>query len=429
MLNWAFRGIFLVVIVAALFTYVSKEASRHESRLSGQGKSQQTYPVTATVDGNGIADTNEDRRSVYRPIVSSNSDRNADPDKGFNALVFTGLSMAILVFLLDVFTPKKKLGALAGVFFGLLVGLFLSSALADVVNMINESWGMGLASDVVVAIRTMMSICICYLTISIIMRTKDDVRFVIPYVEFAKQTKGMRPLVLDTSAIVDGRISDLCQSKLFDAAVLVPRFVLNELQLIADSADKLKRQRGRRGLDILNKMQSDPVMDVEIDDSVIAEVEELRGVDQKIVSFAKINNGRVVTTDYNLSKVAQVRGVDVLNINDLASMLKLVALPGEPMKIKIIKPGEESDQGIGYLEDGTMVVVEGARNKIGRDISISVTSSLQTSAGKMIFGKFEGFVDSGPVPPRQSPPNRRRSNSNRRPTRDHNPPSTPSDQD
>jgi uncharacterized protein YacL len=137
----------------------------------------------------------------------------------------------------------------------------------------------------------------------------------------------------------------------------------------------------------------------------------------------------VVTTDYNLSKVAQVRGVDVLNINDLASMLKLVALPGEPMRIKIIKPGEESDQGIGYLEDGTMVVVEGARNKIGRDISISVTSSLQTSAGKMIFGKFEGFVDSGPMPPRQSPPNRRRSNSNRRPTRDHNPPSTPSDLD
>ncbi len=423
MLNWAFRGVFLVVIVAALFTYVSKEASRHAFRLSELEKGQQTVPTTDTADTNGVADTNDEKRSLYRPISASDNDRNADPDKGFNALVFTGLSMAILVFLLDVFTPKKKLGALAGVFFGLLVGLFLSSALADVVNMINESWGMGLTSDVVVAIRTMMAICICYLTISIIMRTKDDVRFVIPYVEFSKQTKGMRPLVLDTSAIVDGRISDLCKSKLFDAAVLVPRFVLNELQLIADSADKLKRQRGRRGLDILNQMQSDPVMDVEIDDSVIAEVEELRGVDQKIVSFAKINNGRVVTTDYNLSKVAQVRGVDVLNINDLASMLKLVALPGEPMRIKIIKPGEESDQGIGYLEDGTMVVVEGARNKIGRDISISVTSSLQTSAGKMIFGKFEGFVDSRPAPPRQSPPNRRRSNSHRRSARDHNRPS------
>lgn len=373
MLNWAFRGIFLVIIVAVLFTFLNN-------------------PDNVELSGTPV--------------------------------IIGGLSMAILAFILDVFTPKNKLGALAGVFFGLLVGLLLSGALANVVNMINDSWGLGLMPGVVSAIRTMMGICICYLTISVVMRTKDDVRFVIPYVEFAKQTKGMRPLVLDTSAIVDGRISDLCQSGLFDSTVLVPRFVLNELQLIADSADKLKRQRGRRGLDILNKMQSDPGMDVDIDDSVIAEVEELRGVDQKIVSFAKINNGRVVTTDYNLSKVAQVRGVDVLNVNDLASMLKVVALPGEPMKIKVIKPGEESDQGIGYLDDGTMVVVEGARNKIGRDININVTSSLQTSAGKMIFGKFEGFAETRTPSPRQSPPNRRRPH-NRRPQRDRN---TPNDQ-
>jgi uncharacterized protein YacL len=377
MLNWVFRGVFLVIVVAILFTYLNN-------------------PDNVGSDGSS--------------------------DRGINALFIGGLGMAMLVFLLDVFTPKNKLGALAGVFFGLLVGMLLSGALVNVVNMVNESWGLGLSPGVVASIRAMMVICICYLTISVVMRTKDDVRFVIPYVEFAKQTKGMRPLVLDTSAIVDGRIADLCQSKLFDAAVLVPRFVLNELQLIADSADKLKRQRGRRGLDILNKMQSNPGMDVEIDDSVIAEVEELRGVDQKIVSFAKINNGRVVTTDYNLSKVAQVRGVDVLNINDLASMLKVVALPGEPMTIKIIKPGEESDQGIGYLEDGTMVVVEGARNKIGRDISIGVTSSLQTSAGKMIFGKFEGFAEMRPPQARPVNPTRRRPH-NRRPPRDGNTPS------
>jgi uncharacterized protein YacL len=224
------------------------------------------------------------------------------------------------------------------------------------------------------------------------MRTKDDVRFVIPYVEFAKQTKGARPLVVDTSAIIDGRIVDLCQSKLFDAPLIVPRFVLNELQLIADSADKLKRNRGRRGLDILNKMQSDPVIDIEIDDTVLEEVEEAKGVDQKLLLFSKACNGRLATTDYNLSKVARVREVDVVNINDLANSLKVVALPGETMEIKIIKPGEEAEQGIGYLDDGTMVVVEGARNKIGRELIISVTSSLQTSAGKMIFGKFEGFV-------------------------------------
>jgi uncharacterized protein YacL len=300
--------------------------------------------------------------------------------------------MAAFVFLLDVLTPKKKFSALAGVFFGLLVGILVSWALAFVVDMMIGTFSVNVTQAGVMAIKWILGICICYLTISIVMRTKDDVRFVIPYVEFAKQTKGARPLVVDTSAIIDGRIVDLCQSKLFDAPLIVPRFVLNELQLIADSADKLKRNRGRRGLDILNTMQMDPVIDVEIDDSVIAEVEEVKGVDQKLLMFAKACNGRLATTDYNLSKVARVREVDVVNVNDLANSLKVVALPGETMEIRIIKPGEEAEQGIGYLDDGTMVVVEGARNRIGRMLIISVTSSLQTSAGKMIFGKFEGFV-------------------------------------
>ncbi|MFC1762885.1 PIN/TRAM domain-containing protein [Planctomycetota bacterium] len=307
------------------------------------------------------------------------------------AMVISGLIMAFFILLLDIFTPKRKLSALAGVFFGLLVGVLVSIILAVVVELIHESWGNRLDEQAIATIKWVMGISICYLTISIVMRTKDDVRFVVPYVEFTKQTKGSRPLILDTSAIVDGRIADLCQSKLFDAPILVPRFVLNELQLIADSADKLKRNRGRRGLDVLKKMQEDPVIDVGIDDSTFAEVEELHGVDQKLMAFTKIKDGRLSTTDYNLSKVAQVRGVDVINVNDLANSLKVIVLPGETMRVKIIKPGEEADQGIGYLDDGTMIVVEGARNKQGKDIILSVTSSLQTSAGKMIFGKFESF--------------------------------------
>jgi uncharacterized protein YacL len=309
------------------------------------------------------------------------------------AVLYSAVGMALFVLFLDILTPKKKLSALAGVFFGLLVGMLLSMALAPAVTMITESYGIDLIEPATKAIKWMMSICICYLTISIVMRTKDDVRFVIPYVEFAKQSKGARPLILDTSAIIDGRVADLCESKLFDAPVVVPRFVLNELQLIADSADKLKRARGRRGLDILHQMQSSPVVDVEIDDAVIQEVEDVTGVDQKLMMFTKSRDGRVATTDYNLTKVAQVREVDVVNINDLANSLKTVALPGETMEVRIIKPGEEADQGIGYLSDGTMVVVEGARNKIGRDLAISITSSLQTSAGKMIFGKFEKYAE------------------------------------
>jgi uncharacterized protein YacL len=293
----------------------------------------------------------------------------------------------------DILTPKKSLAALAGVFFGLLVGILLSWALAKVFDGIIEIYRVQFTSETTAhAIKWMLGVCICFLTISIIMRTKDDVRFVVPYVEFAKQTKGARPVVVDTSAIIDGRISDLFQNKVFDAPMVVPRFVLNELQLIADSADKLKRTKGRRGLDILNKMQTNQAIDVEIDDTTFQELEAVKGVDQKIILFSKRCNGRLATTDYNLSKVAQVRSVDVLNINDLANSLKAIALPGERLDIKVIKPGEEAEQGIGYLPDGTMIVIEGARDKIGKEITISVTSSLQTSAGKMIFGKFENYL-------------------------------------
>lgn len=332
--------------------------------------------------------------SVLMVNASSVELSTADNSTSWWAVVISGVGLAIFFFLLDVLTPKRKLSALAGVFFGLLVGMLISGALASAVDMIGESYRIPMVEPARVAIKWMLGIGICYFTISIVMRTKDDFRFVIPYVAFAKQTKGARPLILDTSAIVDGRIYDLSESRLFDAPIVVPRFVLNELQLIADSADKLKRNRGRRGLDVLKKMQSSQVIEVEIDETTVAETEEAKGVDQKLMVFAKAHNGRLVTTDYNLTKVAQVRSVDVVNINDLANLLKVVALPGEIMQVKIVKPGEEADQGIGYLDDGTMIVVEGGRNKIGRDVQISVTSSLQTSAGKMIFGRFESFASS-----------------------------------
>lgn len=310
----------------------------------------------------------------------------------FLVILWGGLGIFVFTLLIDIFTPKKSLSALAGVFFGLLVGIFISWGLAQVIDMINEIYYIHLTETALAALKWIIGTCMCFLAISIVMRTKDDVRFVIPYVEFTKQTKGARPLVVDTSAIIDGRIADLYQNQLFDAPLIVPKFVLNELQLIADSPDKLKRNRGRRGLDILRKMQDNTKIDIEIDDTTSPEIDEAKGVDQKLVLFTKNCDGRLVTTDFNLTKVAHVRDADVLNINDLANSLKTVALPGENMKIRIVKAGEEAEQGIGYLDDGTMVVVEEARNKIGRDLLISITSSLQTSAGKMIFGKFESFA-------------------------------------
>jgi uncharacterized protein YacL len=305
------------------------------------------------------------------------------------AIFLIGIAVAIIVVAVDWFTPKKSLNALAGIFFGLLVGVLISWAMSPVLKMMNELY-FHMSPESLQISQWIMGICICYLVISMVIQTKDDVRFVIPYVEFSRQAKGLRPLVLDTSVIIDGRIADICDTRLFDAPLVIPRFILNELQLIADSADKLKRNRGRRGLDMLNRLQISDMVEVVIDDTPPPGLDAHAAVDHKLVAFSKNCDGRLVTNDFNLNKVAQLRGVDVININDLANAMKTVTLPGEPMKVKIIRAGDEATQGIGYLDDGTMVVVEDARGKIGQTIHIAVTSSIQTSAGKMIFGKFEG---------------------------------------
>lgn len=303
------------------------------------------------------------------------------------ALILTVLAIAV-----EWLTPKKSLFTLTGVFFGLLIGMFVSWALNQIVIMMNELYWK-LPPDTLQMGIWFVDLCICYLCISIVVRTKDDFRFLVPYVEFTRQTRGLRPLVLDTSVIIDGRIADIAQTKLFDAPLIVPRFVLNELQLIADSADKIKRNRGRRGLDMLNKLQHSPVVEVTVDDTPPPGMDEKTEVDQKLIAFSLNCDGRLVTNDFNLNKVASLRGVDVININDLANALKTVTLPGEAMTVKILRMGEDPHQGVGYLEDGTMVVVEGANDKIGQTITFTVTSALQTSAGRMIFGKYEG---SGP---------------------------------
>jgi uncharacterized protein YacL len=191
--------------------------------------------------------------------------------------------------------------------------------------------------------------------------------------------------ILDTSVIIDGRIADICETGFMDGTLLIPQFVLKELQLVADSSDSKKRNRGRRGLDILQKIQKMAGVDVQFSD---ADFPDVREVDLKLIELALSLQGKIVTNDFNLNKVAQLRGVDVLNINELANSLKPVVLPGEVMKVFILKEGKEYNQGVAYLDDGTMVVVDNARKLIGRTIDVVVTSVLQTTAGKMIFGRF-----------------------------------------
>jgi len=199
--------------------------------------------------------------------------------------------------------------------------------------------------------------------------------------------RGRRDVVLlDTSVIIDGRVADIRQTGFINGTLLIPRFVLDELQHIADSADVLRRNRGRRGLDILNKMQKDDRIPIEIIEKDVPDIREVGG---KLVRLAQELHCPVLTNDYNLNRVAELQGVQVLNVNELANAIKVVVLPGETMRVQIIQEGKETGQGVGYLDDGTMVVVEDGRRHIGQNVEVTVTRVLQTVAGRMIFGQIQ----------------------------------------
>ena len=202
----------------------------------------------------------------------------------------------------------------------------------------------------------------------------------------AETASGSNRKILDTSVIIDGRIADIAETGFLDGILVVPQFVLQELQTVADSSDSMRRTRGRRGLDVLQRIQKMPNLTVQI---VAQDFPQVREVDMKLIELARLFNSKIITNDFNLNKVAHVRGVEVLNINELTNSLKPIVLPGELMRVFILKEGKEYNQGVAYLDDGTMVVVDNARRMISKTIDISVTSVLQTTAGKMIFGKFD----------------------------------------
>ena len=306
-------------------------------------------------------------------------------------LVFLGvLAVAGVVIALDIFIPRKQIDIISAVYFGLAVGAFLTYILMLALTPLIQPLEPGRDTTLVRgATQLILGMVLCYACISLLLQTKDDFRFIIPYVEFAKEVKGLKPYVLDTSVVIDGRIADLVETSILDNQLIMPRFALAELQGIADSSDKLRRARGRRGLDILNRLRNNENVDLKIYDR---ELPEMAGqpVDMKLVLLAKHLEGKIVTGDYNLNKVARLHNVQVINLNDIANSLKPVFLPGESLAVRIVKPGEEIGQGVGYLDDGTMIVVEGGRDHIGKEVKIAVTSVLQTSAGRMIFGKYAG---------------------------------------
>jgi uncharacterized protein YacL len=292
------------------------------------------------------------------------------------------LLVAAAVIAADMGVRRKSLSTISAVYFGMIVGLFLAYIAHLALLHVPMSEG------VRHLVHLVLGAILCYVCISLLIQTKDDFRFIIPYVEFSKDVKGRRPYILDTSVVIDGRIADVVETNVVDPHLIMPRFVIPELQAVADSADRLRRSRGRRGLDILNRLRTNPDVELEIYDR---ELPEFAGqtVDLKLVSLAKHLQGMLVTNDYNLNKVARLHGVKVVNLNDLANAMKPIFLPGERIEVRVVKGGEEAGQGVGYLDDGTMVVIEGGREHVNEVVSISVTSVLQTSAGRMVFGRYE----------------------------------------
>ncbi len=302
------------------------------------------------------------------------------------ALLFVGLFIAI-----DVLTPKRKLSTISAVFVGLIVGVVVTAILSLVLDLFQDIYELG-DSSLLAPFKVMLGLGITYLTVTTVLQTRDDFRLVIPYVEFSKKIRGSRPYLLDTSALIDGRVLDMAEVGVFQAPLLVPRFVIEELQALSDSADKMKRARGRRGLDAVSALQQSAKVEVSIDESEAPGA----GVDQKLVELSRQMPATVVTTDLGLVRVAGIEGASVLNLNDLANALKPVAIPGEPLRVTLLRRGEQPGQAVGYLPDGTMVVADSADHLIGSDADLTVTSTTQTSAGRLIFGKPANGVAPAP---------------------------------
>ncbi|MEK6697731.1 MAG: PIN domain-containing protein [Nitrospirota bacterium] len=290
-----------------------------------------------------------------------------------------GFGVAVLIILTEFLFRRVSLKIILGGIIGFIVGLFSANIIAAPLKLVP------LEKSIVNFIVLLMNAFFGYMGVTIGIREGErfnpaDIR------KLFKGGSDENIKIMDTSVIIDGRIADVCETEFLDGTILIPQFILQELQHIADSSDSLKRARGRRGLDILHRIQKMGHMDVRITED---DFPKIREVDSKLVALARKLGAKVITNDFNLNKVAELQGVKVLNINDLSNALKPVALPGEGMRVFVLKEGKEAGQGVAYLDDGTMIVVENGRRYINKNVEVVVTSVLQTAAGRMIFTKLK----------------------------------------
>ena len=264
--------------------------------------------------------------------------------------------------------------------FGLLFGLLMAKLISDAISLLPLDGGTA------AILRVVLTWAFCYLGMAMALRGRDEFNVIIPYVRLSRHDRGDESSLVDTSAVIDGRLLDVCKARFIEGRLVIPRFVLKELQAVADSTDPIKRSRGRRGLEVLNHLRQLSFIDVRIHEEDLPSVAE---TDAKLVKLAQILGTRIITNDYNLNKIAEFQNVRVLNVNELAQALRPVVLPGEMLELKPIKEGKEHHQAIAYLDDGTMVVVESGRALIGQPTRAVVTSVLQTAAGRMVFARPE----------------------------------------
>lgn len=304
---------------------------------------------------------------------------------GWPWVLLFALTLAFGVIAIDVLTPEKKIVTVSGVFFGIVAGVVASIAFSFLIDRLAEAYEIE-GERIISTVKILLGIGATYLCVSIVLQTQDQFRLVIPYVEFSKQIRGPKPMLLDTSVLIDGRIIDIARIGALQTPLVIPQFVLAELQQLADSRDKTKRSRGRRGLDVVSRLQREPRLDITIDDSV----PPAKNVDQMLVDLALTMPGIVVTTDSALERVAGIHGAPVLNLNELAQAMRPNVLPGEILTVTLLREGEHAPQAVGYLDDGTMVVAEDGAAQIGQRVQLTVMSTLQTSAGRMIFARLNG---------------------------------------
>jgi len=307
----------------------------------------------------------------------------SDFESPFGGIIL-GLVVSVAIVTLEALVSAKPIALVSTLVFGTLVGLLFATLAQRVVMLtlvVPESKRSVLEKDLNLA----LTVVFIYLGIAFLYHTRDKFRVLIPYVEFRREEKGTRPVLLDTNVLVDGRVAEVLGTGIIDGPIVVPQIVLQELHNLADSDEKLRRERGRLGMRVLEEMRKNPKLEIRIEG---AQLGSEQPADQQLIQIAKKLSARIMTNDYNLNRLATLEGIEVINLNELSNALKPVALPDERLSVKLLRPGEQPGQAVGYLQDGTMVVVEDAQRRLGEHVDIVVTNTITRETGRMIFGRL-----------------------------------------